>query len=203
VSLSFLSLKSSKNTAVVLTGVILLCSTFSSNAEKNVSVFISSEYQGEDRLTGFGISALLKNSESNLGVSILSSIAPSEVIDTRGFNQHYLAWEVGAKFGYFSDVFFYAELGVDFGELALQDRDEDDQHYLYDDDGITFNDFVDLRSRVKDNSNDLDGYIGIGAGYDFGRFQIEAFTRYRQIDGEYWKADNQAFTGIRASISFF
>jgi hypothetical protein len=203
-SLSSSSLKSLKKTAVTIGTVILLCSTFSSNAIESVSIFISSEHQGEDRVTGFGVSALLKNSESNLGVSILSSIAPSEVIDTRGYNQHYLAWEVGAKFGYFSDVFFYAELGVDFGELALQDRDEDNRHGYYDDDGdITFSDFVDLRNRVNDNSNDIDGYVGIGAGYDFGRFQIEVFTRYRQIDGEYWKADNQAFTGIRGSISFF
>jgi len=203
-SLSLLSLKHLNKVIGAIVSSLMLSSTFSSVAEDNVSIFISSEHQGEDRVTGFGVAALLKNSESNIGVSILSSLAPSEVIDTRGFNQHYLAWEVGAKFGYFSDVFFYAELGVDFGELVLQDRDEDDQHGFYDDDGnITFSDFVDLRNRVNDNSNDIDGYVGIGAGYDFGRFQVEVFTRYRQIDGEYWKADNQAFTGIRTSISFF
>ena len=57
--------------------------------------------------------------------------------------------------------------------------------------------------RVDDDSNDIDGYIGVGAGYDFGHFQLEAFTRYRQIDGEYWKANNQVFVGVRAALSFF
>ncbi len=182
---------------------ILLCCTFATNAEDKLSIFISNEYHDEDRITGIGASVLLKSAESNFGVSILSVIAPSEVVDTRGFKQHYLAWEVGAKFGYFSDVFFYAELGIDFGELALQSRDEDDQYDYYDEDDSLLTEFFSNINRVKDNSNDIDGYVGIGAGYNFGHFQVEAFTRYRQIDGEYWKADNQVFTGIRASISFF
>lgn len=203
-SLSLLSFKYVKNTVTTITTSFLLCCAFSSNAEDSFSIFISSEHQSEDQINGFGVSALLKNSESNIGVSIFSSIAPSEVIDTRGFNQHYIAWEVGAKFGYFSDVFFYAELGFDFGELTLQSRGEDDRYDYHDDDGeFDFTDFIEIRNRVHDNSNDIDGYVGIGAGYDFGRFQIEAFTRYRQIDGEFWKADNQAFAGVRASLSFF
>jgi len=177
---------------------------FSSVAKDSFSVFISSEHQSGDQIAGIGVSALLKNSETNFGVSVLSSLANSEVIDNRGINQHYLAWEVGAKFGYFSDVFFYAELGFDFGELALQDRDEDRRYDFHDDNGdLDFTDFIEIRDRVHDSSNDIDGYVGIGVGYDFGRFQIEAFTRYRQIDGEYWKADNQTFSGVRASISFF
>jgi len=205
-SLSRLSLSYLKKSVKTISVLFLLCSAFSSSAEDSFSIFISSEYHGEDQINGFGVSALLKNSESNIGVSILSSIAPSEVIDTRGFNQHYIAWEVGAKFGYFSDVFFYAELGFDFGELTLQSRGENDRndYGYYDDDGeLDFTNFIEIRDRVEDNSNDIDGYVGIGAGYDFGNFQIEAFTRYRQIDGEFWKADNQAFAGFRASLSFF
>jgi hypothetical protein len=203
-SLSLVSFKPLKQIISTITVTILLCCSFSSVAKQNLSIFISNAYHDEDRVTGFGASVLLKDSVSNFGVSVLSAIAPSEVIDTRGFKQHYLAWEVGAKFGYFSDVFFYAELGFDFAELALQNRDEDRQYGYHDDDGdLTFTDFIDIRERVNDNTNDIDAYLGIGAGYDFGRFQIEAFTRYRQIDGEYWKAENQTFAGIRASISFF
>jgi len=203
-SLSLLSLKYVKKTVNIISVSSLLSCAFSSAAQDSFSVFVSAEHYGENQINGFGVSALLKNSESNIGVSILSSIAPSEVIDTRGINQHYIAWEVGAKVGYFSDVFFYAELGFDFGELTLQSRGEDGRyHYHDDDDEFDFIDFIEIRDRVEDKSNDIDGYVGVGAGYDFGHFQIEAFTRYRQIDGEFWKADNQAFAGIRASISFF
>jgi len=204
VSLSLLSIKFCKENYNFLLFVSFFFCAFSSVAKDSFSVFISSEHQSGDQIAGIGVSALLKNSETNFGVSVLSSLANSEVIDNRGINQHYLAWEVGAKFGYFSDVFFYAELGFDFGELALQDRDEDRRYDFHDDNGdLDFTDFIEIRDRVHDSSNDIDGYVGIGVGYDFGRFQIEAFTRYRQIDGEYWKADNQTFSGVRASISFF
>lgn len=186
----------------ITTTLILFFCAFSCVAQDKVSIFITNEYQSEDQIIGVGVSGLLKSSESNFGVEILSSISTAEVIDTKGFNQDYIAWEVGAKFGYFSKVFIYAEVGFDFGELVLQSRGEDSE---YDDQDrnieIDFADFID-RS-LDDQANDIDGYIGVGAGYDFGHFQLEAFTRYRQIDGEYWKADNQVFVGIRASVSFF
>jgi hypothetical protein len=177
-----------------------------------VLIFATSEYQSQeqDQMIGVGISGLLKSSTSHFGVEILTSIGGAEVIDTNGFNQNYIAWEVGAKFGYFSTVFVYAELGFDFGELVLQSRGEDSEYYNeydnneYENNQADFIDFIDLIDhRVDDDSNDIDGYIGVGAGYDFGHFQLEAFTRYRQIDGEYWKANNQVFVGIRAAISFY
>ena len=56
--------------------------------------------------------------------------------------------------------------------------------------------------RRYDDANNIDGYVGVGAGIKFEHVQIEAFTRLRQIDGEYWKAENQAFAGVKLSLVF-
>ncbi len=190
------------NTFSIITTFILLFCTFSAIADDKLLLFVTSENQSQDQVNGVGISGLLKNKENNFGVEILTSIANAEVIDTTGINQKYIAWEVGAKFGYFSKVFIYAELGFDFGEFALQSRGEDSEcNDQNENNELDFTDFI--TNKVDDDANDIDGYIGVGAGYDFGHFQLEAFTRYRSIDGEYWKADNQHFVGIRASVSFF
>ena len=58
-----------------------------------------------------------------------------------------------------------------------------------------------IKNEVNDGNN-ISGIVGIGAGVKFDHLQIEAFTRLRQIDGEYWKAENQAFTGAKLSVVF-
>ena len=142
----------------------------------------------------------LTNRDSNFGISILTSIGHAEVTGKDKKQHDYLAWEAGFKLGYFSDVFAYAEFGFDLGELALQDRNEDDDYRRYS--GDEDNDFIVSNRSRYDESNNIDGYVGIGAGIKFEHLQIEAFTRLRQIDGEYWKAENQAFTGAKLSVVF-
>jgi hypothetical protein len=35
----------------------------------------------------------------------------------------------------------------------------------------------------------IDGYAGIGAGFNAVNFQIEGVVKARQIDGDYWDSD--------------
>lgn len=174
--------------------------------QNRFSIYAINEHNLSDSIVGVGISTLHKINYTNLGISFDTSLSNADVIDINGYEQSYLAWEVGAKVGYFSQVFLYAEFGFDFGELAFQDRDEDSNFYYDDSDvyeGYYYNDVsFDLRDSVDDYSNDIDAYLGVGTGINFGHFQLSAFARYRQIDGEFWKANNQTFTGVKASISF-
>jgi hypothetical protein len=190
---------------IVIFLVISFFSTDISAYERNsFSVYAVSENNLNDSIVGFGVSTLHKINNSNVGIAVDSSLSNAEVVDTYGYEQSYLAWEVGAKVGYFSTLFIYAEFGFDFGELAFQDRDED--VYYYEDsyeDSYYYDDFdIDIRPDREDYSNDIDAYLGLGTGVDFGHVQLTAFARYRQIDGEFWKANNQTFTGIKTSISF-
>ncbi len=187
--------------------VLFLCITFfsqDSNAHqrKGVSIYVINEQNVNDSIIGFGVSTLHKVNNSDFGFVVDSSLSNAEVVDNDGYEQHYLAWELGGKVGYFSDVFLYAEFGFDFGELAFQDRDEE-EYYTYASDEGYYDEFdIDLRPRRDDYSNDIDAYIGVGTGIQLGHIQLTAYARYRQIDGEYWKANNQAFTGFRAAIVF-
>lgn len=171
------------------------------------SIFVTSEYNDTDNINGIGIAVLHKNYASNLGMSIHTSLANAEVIDEYGLYQDYLGWEIGGKVGYFSDVFLYVEAGFDAGELLLQNRNEDNNHRRYNNntDNILEDLLVDIVSNiasVDDRKNGVDGYIGFGGGIDLGHTKIELFSRYRQIDGEFWKANNQIFYGLKATLSF-
>ena len=197
-----------------LKALCILFSLFLSFCSKDVlandtgrfSIFAVNESNLNDSIVGVGVSALHKINDTNFALSVNTSLSNADVIDVSGHQQSYLAWELGAKFGYFSTLFLYAEFGFDFGEFALQDRDEDsygyyqnnrnEEVYYYD------NYSIDIRPDVDDYSNDIDAYLGIGTGVNFGHLQLSAFARYRQIDGEFWKASNQTFTGVKASLSF-
>ena len=199
-----------------LVGVTLLLLIFSlSNfasayTDKSFSFYAINEYNLNDSITGFGASIQHNVYNSSLAFSIDTSLSNAEVVDIDGVEQSYLAWEVGAKFGYFSQVFLYAEFGFDFGEFAFQSRDNEGRFYHNESYGDSiknrqdyYNSYeVNISSSVDDYSNDIDAYIGLGTGIDFGHVQFSALVRYRQIDGEFWKANNQTFTGVQASISF-
>lgn len=180
----------------------LFLAAFSADAYQSprFGFFVKNEVNGDDYISGIGSEIWLTNRDSNFGVSVLTSIGKAEVTDQDNVQHNYLAWEAGLKLGYFSDIFAYAEVGFDLGELAFQDRDEDHHYRVYfsDDDS----DFIVANRRHTDDSNNVDGYIGVGAGFKFEHLQIEAFTRLRQVDGEYWKADNQAYTGAKLSVVF-
>ena len=182
--------------------VILFLSAFSASASQSpkFGFFIKNEVNGDDYISGVGSEIWLTNRDSNFGMSVLTSIGKAEVTDREGTQHDYIAWEAGFKFGYFSDIFAYAEVGFDLGELAFQDRDEDHHYRVFHNDDD--NDFVVVNRSHHDDSNDIDGYVGVGAGFKFEHLQIEAFTRYRQVDGEHWKADSQAYTGAKLSVVF-
>jgi len=180
----------------------LFLATFNAHAFESpkFGFFIKNEVNDDDHISGIGAEMWLTNRDSNFGISVLTSIGHSDVTDRDNIKHDYLAWEAGLKVGYFSDVFAYAEVGFDLAELVLQDRDEDDNYRIYS--GDDDNDFVVSNRRRYDDANNIDGYVGVGAGIKFEHVQIEAFTRLRQIDGEYWKADNQAFAGAKLSLVF-
>ena len=179
----------------------LFLATFNAHAFESpkFGFFIKNEVNDDDHISGIGAEMWFTGRNSNFGAAILTSIGHAAVTDREKKQHDYLAWEAGLKLGYFSDIFAYAEVGFDIGELVLQDRNEDDDYRTYHGDD---NDFVATNRRRYDDANNIDGYVGVGAGIKFEHIQIEAFTRLRQIDGEYWKADNQAFTGAKLSVVF-
>jgi len=170
-------------------------------------VFLKNEMNGDDYLSGLGVETWLINNDSHIGIAVNSSIGKAEVTDTFHYQHSYLAWDFGIKFGYFSDVFVYAEVGFDIGELLLRDRDEDDYDSYKNDDELNFGELfgvivLDDYYDDYDRSNDVDAYVGIGMGIKLDNILIEGYSRYRQIDGEYWKADNQAYTGLKLTLMF-
>ncbi|KXJ56852.1 MAG: hypothetical protein AXW17_03600 [Colwellia sp. Phe_37] len=182
--------------------ILQFLSIFNANAYESpkFGFFIKNEVNDGNNISGIGAEMWFTHRNSNFGASVLTSIGHGDVTDRNNVKHDYFAWEAGLKLGYFSDVFAYAEVGFDLGELALNDRNEDDEYRIYSSDQK--NDFVVSNRRRYDEANNIDGYVGIGAGVKFDHLQIEAFTRLRQIDGEYWKAENQAFTGAKLSVVF-
>jgi hypothetical protein len=187
----------------------ILCSiSYSSTADdgEHFGFFVKSEVNGDDFINGVGSEAWLLNSETHFGIAVNSAIGNAQVTDIYGYQHDYIAWDFGVKFGYFSDVFIYAELGFDLGELILSDRDGEDDYERYDSDNLVI-DLIDALARDNhrrryDHENDVDAYFGAGIGVKLNQVVVEGFARYRQIDGEYWKADNQVFTGVKLTLAF-
>lgn len=157
------------------------------NNYDNASVRLFSTYEanGEDYIEGVGIGFTTKNPDTKLGFEFSTSFNNAVVTATDGYIEDYFAWQGSAKIGLFSNISVYAELGVDLTELF----------------------FHDLRYDVHDGFNDeyqddIDTFVGVGAGLKAGPLQIEAFTRLREIDSQYWEAEAEVFTGAQLSISF-
>ena len=172
-------------------------------ASDSVGFFLKNEFNDDDYIAGVGVEAWLVNDSTHIGVSVNSSIGQAEVADTYEIQHSYFSWDLGIKFGYFNDFFIYAELGFDLGELILSGRHEDD----YEDNELEFSELfgavlLDDFYDNYDQSNDIDAYVGAGLGMKFDKLMIEGFMRYRQIDGEFWKANNQAYSGVKATITF-
>lgn len=168
------------------------------------SIYIMNEQNGHDYIRGFGVSSLHKYRSNDIGVGIDMSLSKAEIYTGKHSSQEYIAWELGGKVGYFSDIFFYGEFGFDFGELVFQDRDEEvyDVHYC-DNEALLCNNFNYSYSRDGyDDSNDIDIYLGLGGGIDFGPVKLTAYSRYRQVDGEYWTSEGRFFSGVKLALSF-
>jgi hypothetical protein len=158
-----------------------------SNDYENASVRLFSTYEanGTDYIEGIGIGFTTRNPDTKLGFEFSTSINNAEVTATDGYIEDYFAWQGSAKVGLFSNISIYAELGVDLTELFFHDLRYDVHNENYD-----------------GYQDDVDAFVGVGAGLKAGPLQIEAFSRLREIDSQYWEAESEVFTGAQLSISF-
>ena len=152
--------------------------------DRTTSIFYTYEGNGYDYIAGFGAGLTLKNSHSNWGIGLTTTFSNAEVRTEDGYIEEYFAWEGSVRFGHFSQVSIYGEVGIDLTEMLFHDLryDHDDYHNEYHD--------------------DLDAYVGVGAGFNLGPLKVEAFTRLREIDSLYWEARSSHFTGVQFSINF-
>jgi len=158
-----------------------------SNDYNNTSVRLFSTYEanGKDYIEGIGLGFTTLSTVTKLGFEFSTSINNAEVRATDGYIEDYFAWQGSAKVGLFSNISVYAELGVDLTELLFHDLRYDVHNENYD-----------------GYQDDVDAFVGVGAGLKAGPLQIEAFTRLREIDSRYWEAESEVFTGAQLSISF-
>ncbi|GAA6206637.1 hypothetical protein [Thalassotalea sp. SU-HH00458] len=191
--------------------LLLVCHLAVASTDQQIGFFLKSEFNDGDYINGIGSEYWLINPNSSVGLAINSSLGNAKVTDDLSIEHHYLAWDLGIKFGYFDDIFVYAELGFDFGEMVLSDRDKDEYDH-----NLTFSEFLTYLAtdgytqhhsyadyyQDYDSSNDIDGYIGSGVGVKFDQIVVEGFARYRQIDGEYWQADSQIYSGVKVTLLF-
>ena len=147
--------------------------------------FFSHESSGEDTITSIGTGITIVNSESNLGFQLNTSIANAEVLSDDGYIEDYFAWEGSVKVGLFSNISIYGEAGIDLSELLFDDYRHDRHDYYY--------------TRYSD---DIDAYLGFGAGVQLGPLKVEAYSRVREIDSLYWEAQSENFSGVQFSLNF-
>lgn len=154
------------------------------NNEASVRLFTTYETNGRDYIEGIGVGFATINPDTKLGFEFSTSFNNAEVRATDGYIENYFAWQGSAKFGLFSNLSVYAELGLDLTELIFHDLRYGYQDGYYD-----------------EYHDDIDAFVGVGAGLKAGPLNIEAFSRLREIDSRYWEAESEVFTGLQLSIS--
>lgn len=176
--------------------------------ESAPSVFVTHELNGQSSITSVGVGMNFKDTDSNFGAGISMSLGNAEIVTSKLNVEDYLAWEVGGKIGYFSDISLYLEAGIDLGELIGRDHLDDDRYHdhsfsVFDDDYDEhhYHDHYDSHDHRPINDS-LDAYIGIGGGVNFGHVQVNGHVRVRQIDTEDWKALDDVYSGVTLSFSF-
>jgi len=169
-------------------GLIVLFFTISNptKSDEGLSnhIFYSYESNGSDYLAFVGVGTTLKVSHSDLGLQLNTAIGNAEVLATDGYLEEYTAWEVSAKVGYFSNLSVYAEVGFDLTESLFHDFRYSDYEQEY------------------GHADDVDAFIGMGAGVKSGALEINAFVRFREIDSEYWEAASESFSGLQVALHF-
>lgn len=172
-------------TIAILANAAFLASPTEAHESNKAQVFYSYESNGDDYIAGVGIGYSFVNSETNIGYQLTTSLSNAEVIATDGLVEDYFAWEGGIKFGLFSNISIYAEAGIDLTELLFHDLRYDHHDFYYDE----YHDNVDM-------------YLGVGAGIQAGPIRITAFSRTREVDSKYWEAESEVFSGIQFSLNF-
>lgn len=168
------------------------------------SIFVTHERNGDSFINSIGAGLNFKANNSNLGGQVNMSLGQAEVVTTRLDVQDYLAWELGVKVGYFSDVSLYLEAGLDLGELIdrehLREDDYDThRHITIDGDHVHIDEYRHSYRNIEDS---LDAYMGIGGGITIDRLSIKGQVRYRQIDSDDWEALDDVYSGVTVSFSF-
>ncbi|MFC3033280.1 hypothetical protein ACFOEE_12185 [Pseudoalteromonas fenneropenaei] len=154
-----------------------------------VAFTIKSDWRGSDKVTALGLEAFGNFPMSKFGYSFNSSLGYADVTTKTADKENYLTWDTGIKVGYFQNFFVYGEVGLDLFELLLHDLRNDDNRRNDD----RYND---------EPRNDLDAYVGVGAGMQFERIRVELYSRVRQIDGEHWESKERVFSGMQVSFMF-
>lgn len=170
--------------------VVCLVSVSSSSSanERSGRLFYSYESNGADYISSVGIGTTQKYAGSNLGFQLNTSLGYAEVLAEDGYLEEFTSWEASARFGYFSNISVFVEFGIDLAEALFEDfRYDNDDHCHYDE--YCYQD-------------DVDGFIGVGAGVKAGPIQVDGFVRAREIDSRYWEAESEVFSGIQVSLNF-
>ena len=172
-----------KKISIVL-GFIIFSNFTQASEELSPRLFYSYESNGADYFTSVGVGMTFKNSETNLGVQLNTSLGSAEVLAEDGYLEDFVSWEGGLKLGYFSNFSIYVEGGVDLSELFFHDLRYDDYEHEH------------------GYEDDLDAYVGFGIGFGSEAFQLDLFVRAREIDSKYWEAESDVFSGVQISVNF-
>ena len=167
---------------VIFLGVIFFSSF--SYAKDPFNVFVKHEFNGTDSITGIGATATIAATNNMLKGEFVSSINYAEVYDETGLSHEFVSLDTAVRLGIYNQVFIYIEAGVDVFEMFLNENRDDDN---FDD--------------SKEN-NDIDGYAGLGAGFNAKNMRVEGVVKARQIDGDTWDIDKQIFYGLQFSLFF-
>ncbi|MCP4188629.1 MAG: hypothetical protein GY763_13585 [Gammaproteobacteria bacterium] len=153
--------------------------------DTSIRLFSTYESNGRDYIEGIGVGFASLDPRTKLGLEFSTSINNAKIMATDGYIEEFLAWQGTARYGLFSIFSVYAEIGLDLTELLFHDLryGDHDEHQ-------------------EEYHNDIDAFVGVGAGVRAGQFVFEAFTRLRAIDSLHWEAESEVFNGAQLSISF-
>jgi len=170
---------------LLLVPILFLCFNTQAKTLEGMSIFVKHEINATDKISSVGVAQRIRFAYSDMGAQATTNISYAEVITEDGYLEEFMAWEVGVKFGYFSDVSFYIEAGIDLSEALLNDNRNDDCCYDY-----------------YDQHNSPDGYAGAGIGFQLSKASIELSARARKIDSERWQSAAYVFYGAQLTIEF-
>lgn len=178
--------------------IAMLCVSHASVADSGfIAPFVKHEFNDTDSINSVGIEALGQINNSNFYFGVSSALANAHVAVGRRTTEDYLSWDTGFKFGYFSDVFVYGEVGVDMFEfIALAEKDDCDSNDPFDSNGQARCDYY------GHGDNDIDAYAGMGVGFQMGNAAVSGFVRLRSIDSASWRAESSIFSGVELSVRF-
>ena len=168
---------------------LLLCMLSFTGWSKAFDFDLLVQYEGNnsDSISSIGVASLSRVNYSDVRFGMVSYINYASVTDQWQEKQNYLGWDIGARLGYYRDLYIYAEVGVDALEVLLEDlRGDDDRSYYSD----------------EDDDFDIDAYASVGVGVQTKSLRLELFVKARKIDGSNWESEHTQFYGGQLTIPF-